>query len=143
MMEEKIIKEGKISIVTIIIRLVIDLCACMIIIGFFWVVRDIIKFLTTKLTITDKRLNGKTGLINTNELDSPLNKINGVQVKQKLFGKIFNYGTISVTTASTVFNFDYIDHPNEFKNLLNNQIEIYEDDRMQKQAQKMAEAMKK
>ena len=138
-----IIKEGKISIVTIIIRLVIDLCACMIIIGFFWVVRDIIKFLTTKLTITDKRLNGKTGLINTNELDSPLNKINGVQVKQKLFGKIFNYGTISVTTASTVFNFDYIDHPNEFKNLLNNQIEIYEDDRMQKQAQKMAEAMKK
>ena len=107
-----------------------------------WIVKDLIKFFTTKLIITNKRVNGKTGLINTNELDSPLNKINGVQVRQGLFGKIFNYGTVSITTASTVFNFDYIDKPNEFKTILNNQIEKYDDDRIEKQAKKMAEAMK-
>ena len=45
--------------------------------------------ITGVLIITNKRVNGKTGLINTNELDSPLNKINGVQVRQGLFGKIY------------------------------------------------------
>lgn len=139
---EKTIKEGKISISTLIIRLIIDCFAICILIGLIWIVKDLIKFFTTKLIITNKRVNGKTGLINTNELDSPLNKINGVQVKQGLFGKIFNYGTVSITTASTAFNFDYIDKPNEFKNILNNQIEKYDDDRIEKQAKKMAEAMK-
>ena len=139
---EKTIKEGKISISTLIIRLIIDCFAICILIALIWIVKDLIKFITTKLIITNKKVNGKTGLINTNELDSPLNKINGVQVKQGLFGKIFNYGTVSITTASTAFNFDYIDKPNEFKNILNNQIEKYDDDRIEKQAKKMAEAMK-
>ena len=98
--------------------------------------------MTTKLYITNKRVSGKVGLIRTNELDSPLNKINGVQVKQGLFGKIFNYGTVSITTASTVFDFPYIDKPNEFKTILNNQIEKYDDERIEKQARKFAEAMK-
>ena len=94
------------------------------------------------MVITNKRVRGKTGLINTNELDSPLNKINGVQVKQGLLGKMFNYGTISITTASTVFHFDMISEPNDFKTILNNQIEIYDEERIEKQAKKMAEAMK-
>ena len=139
---EKTIKEGKISISTLIIRLIIDCFAICILIGLIWIIKDLIKFFTTKLIITNKKINGKTGLINTNELDSPLNKINGVQVKQGLFGKIFNYGTVSITTASTAFNFDYIDKPNEFKNILNNQIEKYDDDRIEKQAKKIAKAMK-
>lgn len=139
---EETIKEGKISIATLIIRLIIDFCALCILVGVVWIVKDLIKFFTTKLIITNKRVNGKTGFINTNELDSPLNKINGVQVRQDLFGKMFNYGTVSITTASTVFNFDYIDKPNDFKAILNNQIEKYDDERIEKQAKKMAEAMK-
>jgi uncharacterized membrane protein YdbT with pleckstrin-like domain len=140
-MEETVL-EGNISIATLVIRLIIDFFAMMILIGFVWFVKDLIKFFTTKLIITNKRVNGKTGLINTNELDSPLNKINGIQVKQGLFGKILNYGTVSITTASTVFNFDYIDKPNEFKRILNNQIEKYDDERIEKQAKKLAEAVK-
>ena len=139
---EKDIKEGKISIACFVFKLIIDLFAMCILIGFVWTVKDIIKFFTTKLVITNKRVRGKTGLINTNELDSPLNKINGVQVKQGLLGKMFNYGTISITTASTVFHFDMISEPNDFKTILNNQIEIYDEERIEKQAKKMAEAMK-
>lgn len=139
---EKVIKEGKLSIACFIIKFIIDIFACCIIVGFVWIVRDAIKFFTTKLIITNKRVSGKTGLINTNELDSPLNKISGIQVKQGLFGKMFNYGTVSITTASTVFNFDMINNPNEFKRILNNQIEIYDEERIEMQAQKMAAAMK-
>ena len=130
---EETVKEAKISVATLIISILI---------GFIWVIRDLIKFFTTKLKITTKRVNGKTGLINTNELDSPLNKINGIQVNQGLFGKIFNYGTILITTASTVFKFDYIDKPNDFKTILNNQIEKYDEERIEQQARKLAEAVK-
>lgn len=139
---EETIKEGKISVVTLLIRLlIVDLFASCILVGFIWFVKDIIKFFTTKLIITNKRISGKTGLINTNELDSPLNKINGIQIKQGLFGKIFNYGTISITTASTIFNFDYISGPYEFKTILNNQIEKYDEQRIEMQAKKMAHAI--
>lgn len=140
-MEEAIIREGKISIVTLIIRLFIDVIAICIIIGFFWFIKDLVTFFTTRLIITNKRISGKTGLLNTNVLDSPLNKINGVQIQQGMFGKMFNYGTISITTASTVFNFKYIDKPFEFKQILNNQIEQFDNDRIEKQAKMMANAI--
>ena len=105
--------------------------------------RDLIRYFTTKLEITNKRIRGKIGLVNTNELDSPLNKINSVQVLQGFFGKVFNYGTIVITTASSVFEFGYITNPNEFKNILNNQIEAYDENKMDMQAKKIAEAMNK
>ena len=139
---EEIVREGKISVATLIIRIIIDFFAMMIFIGFIWIVRDIIDFFTTRLNITTKRVTGHSGLINTNQLDSPLNKISGVQVQQGLFGKIFNYGTISISTASTVFRFRYIDKPNEFRTVLNNQIEAYDDERINQQAKKLAEAVK-
>lgn len=140
---EEIIREGKISIVTIIVRLVWDVFLMAFLIGFILIIKDIIAFCTTKLIITNKKLTGKTGLINTNQLDSPLNKISGIQVEQGLFGKIFNYGTISVSTASTVFKFKYIEKPHEFRVVLNNQIEAYDDARIEAQAKKLAEAVKK
>ena len=139
---EQIVKEYKISIVCICFRLLIDFFAMCILIGFIWLISDLITFFTTKLTITNKRVIGKTGLININQLDSPLNKINGIQVEKGLFGQIFNYGTIKITTSSTVFNFKYIAYPDEFRTTLNNQIEQYDDERIKKQAQELAAAMK-
>lgn len=138
---EETIKEAKISVTVLIIKLIIDFFAIAILVGFIWMIKDIIKFFTTKIIITNKRIRGKTGLINTNELDSPLNKINGVQVEQGLFGKLFNYGTISITTSSTVFHFDMISKPQDFKNILNNQIELYDNERIQKQAKEIAKAI--
>lgn len=139
---EETIKEGKISIVAFILFIIRDCFAMMILIGFYWAIRDVISFFTTKITITNKRVMGSTGLFNVNRLDSPLNKINGVQVKQGIFGQILNYGTVRITTASTFFDYHFIYNPNEFKTILNNQIEKYDDERIEKQAKKLAEAMK-
>lgn len=140
---EETVKSAKLSGIALGFKLLIDLFACVILIGLVWFVKDLINFFTTKLAITNKRVTGKTGLINTNELDSPLNKINSVQVKQGFMGKICNYGTVSITTASSVFIFDFIEKPNEFKTILNNQIEAYDDARIQKQAEKLANAINK
>ncbi len=107
-MEEKTIKSAKLSLVAYIFKFILDLFACCFLIGFIWLPKDLIKFFTTKIEITNKRIIGKTGLVNTNELDSPLNKINGIQVIQGMLGKIFNYGTIKITTASSFFIFNYV-----------------------------------
>ncbi len=139
---EETIKTAKLSVIALIFRLIFDFCACAILIGLVWFPRDLMRYFSTKLVITNKRLRGKTGIINTNELDSPLNKINSVQIKQGAMGKICHYGTLIISTSSSVYSFDYIDRPYDFKTILNNQIEAYDDARMEKQAKKLASAMK-
>lgn len=134
-MIEKIIKKAKLSPVILIIEFIS-------VVGWFFLPRDLIAFFTTKLIITNKKITGRTGLLNTNQLDSPLNKINGVQVKQGLLGKIFNYGTININTAANLFHFNLISNPHEFAATLNNQIEIYEEEKIERQARKLAEAVK-
>ena len=79
------------------------------------ILTEIKRFYTTKLYITDKRVGGRFGLFNTNELNCPLNKVTGVQVLKTGFGKAFNFGTIVITTAANTFTFDIIKDPNEFK----------------------------
>lgn len=123
---EETIKTAKRSKVALIFKLCLDVFACVILVGFIWFLKDLITYFTTKLELTNKKVRGKTGLINTNELECPLNKINGIQVIQGLFGKIFNYGSIKITTSSSFLIFKYIENPNEFKTILINQIDAYE-----------------
>ena len=122
---EKIIKVGRMSVFIFIIRILFDILAMSIGIGFIWLIRDLIAFYNTRLTITSNRISEHTGLINTVDVDSPLNKINNVKVEQSLLGKIFNYGTIYVYTSSNVHKFKNISKANEFKEILNNQIFLY------------------
>lgn len=120
---DKTLAEGRVSGAWLACRCVIDFIAICILIGFWWYVRDFIIYRTTKLTLTDKHIIGKVGLVNTEELDSPISKITGVKVEQGLFGKIFNYGTIVVTTASNAFRFAAITNPNQFKSTLSSKLD--------------------
>ncbi len=51
---------------------------------------------TTELAVTDRRVVAKTGLIarDTNEIN--LAKVEGVDVRQSMLGRLLGYGTISV-----------------------------------------------
>ena len=100
-----------------------------------------IRHFKTELAITNKRIVGKVGIINTKALDAPLNKIQNVSVEQKFFGKIFNYGTIKINTAAGIYDFDGVSSPDSFKGNVMNQIEQYEEDKVKQQATEMANAM--
>lgn len=102
----------------------------------------VIQMLTTHLVITSKRLYGKVGLIRTKTLDTPLNKVNTVSVASGLFGKIFGYGTLHITSSSGSYSFSGIASPEVFRHTLMEQIERYDEDRIKKQATEMARAMK-
>ncbi len=116
---------------------------------FFWLlliptfkaIIETVKFSAIELAITNKRIVGKVGVANTNSLDAPLNKIQNVSVEQKLFGKIFNYGTVRIDTAAGKYVFGCIKNADAFKNAIMAQVDQYEEDRVKQQAAEMAKAM--
>lgn len=112
------------------------------IIALFIAIPRIIRIFTTELAFTNKKVLGKKGLINTNALDAPLNKINNVAVSSGLGGKIFGYANIIITTSSGSFPYKGIASANNFKTSLMEQIDKYDEDRIKKQAVEMAQAIK-
>lgn len=116
---------------------------------FFWMlliptVKAAIKtavFFNTELAFTNKRIVGKIGVVNTKSLDAPLNKVQNVSVSSDLFGKIFNYSTVCITTAGGNLNFAGIKNGDAFKGMLMEQIDKFEEDRVREQAQQMASAV--
>ncbi len=116
---------------------------------FFWLlliplIKAIVKSIKIghiELGITNKRLVGKVGVLETEAMDAPLNKIQNIHVKQPFFGKIFKYGTLTIDTAAGTFVFPYVAQANDFKKAIMTQIDQAEEDRMQQQAQMMSRAM--
>ena len=100
-----------------------------------------VKYYNCELTVTNKRVVGRVGVINTQSLDAPLNKIQNVNVAQGFWGKIFNFGKIEFVTAAGKVLFDGIKSPDAFKGVIMGQIDEYEEARVKQQAAEMANAM--
>ncbi|SEU05389.1 PH domain-containing protein [Enterocloster clostridioformis] len=120
----------------------LDIFVPMFIFALLFILGPLIRFLTTELGFTNKRLIGKVGLIRTNSLDSPLNKINNVSCSSGLFGKIFGYGNVSITTSSGAYLYKGLMKPEQFKTNLMKQVNQFDEDRIKHQATEMANAMK-
>jgi uncharacterized membrane protein YdbT with pleckstrin-like domain len=58
-----------------------------------------IRYYSTELTITNKRVIAKFGFISRRTVEINLQRIESIQVHQGLFGRIFNYGSIIVSGA--------------------------------------------
>ena len=97
----------------------------------------------TRLTLTNKRLVCKIGGLFTSDfLDVPLNKVSSVMVINSALGKILGYATINVASSSGACSYDYVKGGNEFRNAVNNQLNIYEEECIRKQAAAMARTIK-
>lgn len=120
----------------------LDIFVPMFIFALLFILGPLFRFLTTELGFTNKRLIGKVGLIHTKSLDSPLNKINNVSSSSGLFGKIFGYGNVNITTSSGAYLYKGIVKPEQFKANLMKQIDQFDEDRIKQQVTEMANAMK-
>lgn len=67
--------------------------------------------------VTNFRIIQIEGVINKRILDSSLEKVNDILLTQSFFGRIFNYGTLEILTASEigVNKLDALDKPFDFK----------------------------
>lgn len=97
---EKIIYEGKISLWSLFPLMFLGLILLpFAFVGLvFWLVA-LIRYLTTELAFTNKRVIAKFGFISRKTIELNISKIESLQVNQGIFGRLFNFGTIVISGA--------------------------------------------
>ena len=66
-------------------------------IGLFLLAWAWIRYATTELAVTNKRVIAKTGLIQRRTVELFTSKVESVQVDQGVLGRIFDFGTVTLT----------------------------------------------
>jgi len=64
----------------------------------FWVMAYI-RYKTTELAFTNKRVIAKFGFISRSTIELNINKVESIQVQQGILGRIFNFGTLIISGA--------------------------------------------
>ena len=67
--------------------------------GLIFLIVAYIRYKTTELAITNKRVIAKTGFISRQTVELNINKIESIQVNQSILGRIFNFGTLIISGA--------------------------------------------
>ncbi|MBS1967502.1 MAG: PH domain-containing protein [Chloroflexi bacterium SZAS-1] len=78
---------------------------------------DFLRWNNEQYIVTDQRVIQIRGVLNKDVIDSSLDKINDVELRQSWLGRIFDYGTIEILTASDVGinEMRRMAHPLDFK----------------------------
>lgn len=98
---ERVLYEGKVSIASLLPLFVLGLLTIMIGVGLLFWILAAVKYFTTEMAITNKRVIAKHGLIRRSTVELNLQRIESIQVHQSILGRIFNYGSIIVAGAGT------------------------------------------
>lgn len=67
--------------------------------GLLMLFAQVSRFYTTEIAFTNKRFIYKKGLIRRDVIDMVLEKIETVQIGISVFGRIFNYGNVTIAAA--------------------------------------------
>ncbi len=83
---------------------------------------DFFQYYNRKYIVTNWRVIQLSGVINKDVIDSSLEKVNDIELTQSFFGRIFQFGTVEILTASEigVNKFQTIRNPVKFKNVIVN-----------------------
>ena len=79
-------------------------------------IKMIIQILTLDQSITNKRVIEKSGFIRRSIEEMRLSKIETVEYKQSILGRIFGYGNVKVSGTMSNLVLRFIDKPKEVKN---------------------------
>ena len=143
MKDEKIIATAKIHWMDLVMGIIAGIIlSWFFLLGFFLVFSAISRKISTELAVTTHRAIGKQGILRRHATDLMLDKVQNVTIDQSIFGRIFNYGTVRVTTAGESTNFVGIAQPAVFKAAVTNQMEAYSQAKMQQQAEAIAKSLK-
>jgi uncharacterized membrane protein YdbT with pleckstrin-like domain len=94
----------------------------LIILPFISLLIDFFQWYNRKFIVTNWRVIQLSGVINKDVIDSSLEKVNDVKLRQSVIGRIFNFGTVEILTASelAVNKFKTIGGPIFFKTTIIN-----------------------
>ena len=93
-------------------------------------ISSFIDYKTSEFGITNKRVLVKVGFIRRNSLEVLLTKVEGIQVKQGILGRILDYGSIVVSgTGGSKDPFSKIPAPLEFRKRAQEQVAAVQESR--------------
>ena len=84
------------------------------------IIYPIARYKSDSIVITNKFAHIKIGVLNPEEIDIPLEKLDILEVSQTSLGRIFNYGQVSFCTNSEKFDFGYIKNPEDLQYIIDN-----------------------
>ncbi len=91
--------------------------------AFLGFISSVVQMMTSEFVVTNRRIIAKTGAIRRNTTELLLHKIESINVKQSVWGRMFDYGTIVITgTGTTHEPFNNIAQPLQFRQQIQNQI---------------------
>ena len=67
--------------------------------GLIFLIMAYVRYKTTELAITSKRVIAKFGFISRRTVEININKVESIQVDQGILGRLFNYGTLLIAGA--------------------------------------------
>ncbi len=93
--------------------------AAAVICGLLYAWKDFIRR-ANDYVLTNHRLIQEMGVLSRRSIDSRLDKINNVEYRQTLWGRLLNYGDVEIDTASDagISVFRNISHPLQFRNTI-------------------------
>lgn len=138
---EKVVQECKHNALFLVPTWLKGIVLCFLIVPFVKAILATLEHGKIELVLTNKKVAGSVGLFNTKTMDIPLNKVQNVSVSQPFWGKIFNYSTITITSAAGSFCYSGMKSAEDFKRAILAQQDQYEEDRLKEQASQMANAM--
>lgn len=97
---EQVIHQGKISLWSLSPYLLLGLVFLPIFgLGLVFWAAAAIRYWTTELAVTNKRVIAKSGFISRSTVEINLHKVESIQVNQNIFGRMLNFGSIIVSGA--------------------------------------------
>lgn len=100
MENENILYEAKVSLWSLLPLIIIGVVTLgLFFIGVIFLLWAFIRYISTELALTDKKIIAKFGFIRRETIEMNLNKAESIQIKQSILGRIFNFGSIVVSGA--------------------------------------------
>ena len=99
-------------------------------IGLLLAIGPAIRYFSSEFAVTDKRVLAKHGFIERESIETLLSKIEAISVDQGIIGRVFDYGSITITgTGGTEEYFPRISQPLEFRRQIQSQVVALEERR--------------
>lgn len=95
---EEVIYEGKLSVWSLLPIVVVGILLLPFYgAGLILLVVAYLRYISTELALTNKRIIAKVGFITRNTIEINLSKVESIRISQGLFGRLMNFGGIIVS----------------------------------------------
>ncbi len=91
------------------------------------IVYPAMRYNSDKIIITNHFAHVKIGIINPVEIDIPLDKLQKLEVSQTSFGRMLDYGLVSLISNSERYDYGYVKYPEDLQYIIDNPLEFVQE----------------